>query len=80
MALRIRIQKSVRKIEEIQLSLDSKAIIGLLRKEGYEVPINAEVTFKVPTGGDYSGTTLHLESDSDCTIGVFYKEITEGDS
>jgi hypothetical protein len=46
-----------------RLELTRKEIIEALQNDNYCVPNNAEVFVEVPGGGDYSNTTLDLDSD-----------------
>jgi hypothetical protein len=55
-------------ITRTELQLSREDIINLLRKAGYTAPASANVTFTVPRGGDYSGTTVDVDSDHPVTI------------
>lgn len=37
-------------------------LVDLLIKEGLLIPSNATVTFKVPSGGDYSGVAVEMDN------------------
>ena len=55
------------------LKLTSDTIIHLLQKAGHNIPTNARVEFKVPSGGDYSGLTLSFDTDEDLFLNVNYQ-------
>lgn len=50
------------------ISLTGETILALLKRDGVPVPDGAEVTFTVPSGGDYSGDDVHVNDDSPVTV------------
>jgi len=50
------------------ITLTKEDIIEFLRMKQKNVPDNAEVSFDVPSGGDYSGVTLDIDSDNPITV------------
>ena len=52
------------------LSLKREHIIAFLRREGLEIPDDAEVFMGVPGGGDWSGENLHIDTADESTLYV----------
>lgn len=48
-------------------------LLAAIRDAGIDVPSNAEVTFRVPGGGDYSSTDVALD-DREQVISVRYEK------
>lgn len=57
-------QKSIETIERVQMALNGKNIIQLLKSQ-IKIPDDAfiEVTFTCPTGGDCSGDIILIDDD-----------------
>lgn len=47
-------------------------LIAAIRDAGIKVPVDADVTFRVPSGGDYSGVDVELD-DKEQVISVRYE-------
>lgn len=56
----IEIKRAIKKTEEFEFTIDNKQLVSLLRRAGINVQDNAEITFTVPNGGDYSGMKLEV--------------------
>lgn len=61
------------------ITLQGRDVINMLRKDGYEIPDKATVTFTVPGGGDWSNCALDLD-DEDQPIEVTWDTRTEIES
>lgn len=55
------------------VTVSRSTLIAAIRDAGIDVPPNAEVTFRVPGGGDYSSTDVELD-DKEQVISVRYKK------
>lgn len=59
-----------------KIVLDGRELVEILRHAGYtQVPINAQVTFTVPGGGDWSNTNIDI--DRQCPILVEWTTVEE---
>lgn len=60
---------------KVELKLDHKAIIDMLNAHGFQVPDNANVTFDVPGGGDWSNMSLSVCAGFPITVS--YEEVSD---
>jgi len=64
---------TVKKTEKVVLKIDNKDIIDFLEEKGHDLPVlGTKIYIMVPSGGDYSGSDLDI--DSDTPIIVEYKK------
>lgn len=75
MDIELELETSTTTTKQRVIKLTGQQIIELLRKAGHDVPYNAEVSFLVPSGGDYSGMTVDIGLCDPVT--VKWVEITE---
>ncbi len=72
------IKLRVESVREIHTSgsveLAGQEIVSLLKAAGYNVPKDANVTVRIPGGGDYSN--CHLDIDYDCPVHVTWNVVT----
>ena len=65
--------KFVQTTKKIRFELKREDIIELLLKSGEKLPLDAEVTIMIPSGGDWSNTRLEIDDES--PIEVTWTEI-----
>jgi len=53
---------------EYAVTISGVEILDMLRERGMKIPPMAQVTFDVPSGGDYSGMTIDINVDNPVTV------------
>lgn len=67
--------RRVRTTERVSLEISGKQLIDLLRYYNTDIPVNATVQFRVPSGGDWSG--MDVDVDKDSPVRVVYEQHTD---
>lgn len=63
-----RVRRTVEREERVRMAFGSDALIAALRKDYPEIPENAAVHFRVPSGGDCSGMDLEVNDRDSLTV------------
>ena len=71
------LSKTVRVSATKVVELKRSDILGFLRESGLEVPDGAEVFLRVPGGGDWPNTRLHVEEPEDGLV-ITWTETDDG--